>query len=226
MLAQFKRSFLIYLMLSGLSGSVVGVQDSERQSQEVLNSLDSNHTPAIADSCEAAKYGLDLDGDGGDETVAFIAENVGGVQELKQHYGVPVDEMMGQYDAGTDEVFVANDSMVYVQNDVSESPNYIDIGPYEGIYSDAMDCTIDGVASASSSSNSLQTGVPTQDTTSNIDSTQTASVVENQGTEPPNSLKGFLSQFLIGLLSTEALAALSTAVVVVLMVVVWNNNRE
>jgi hypothetical protein len=43
--------------------------------------------------------------------------------------------------------------------------------------------------------------------------------------ETPNDFNSFLNRFLISLFSTEALVALSTAVVVVIMVVFWNKER-
>jgi hypothetical protein len=68
-------------------------------------------------------------------------------------------------------------------------------------------------------------GTPTPVPTETVTPSPTT-LITNSNSEQPGSFNDFLNQFLISLLSTEALAALSTAVVVVLMVVVWNNGKE
>lgn len=85
-------------------------------------------------------------------------------------------------------------------------------------YTETDSRTTTSASTATTTSTSVSTGTPT--------STPTPEQADNIDPESSRGFDDFLNQFFISLLSTEALAALSTAVVVVLMVVVWNNNKE
>ena len=102
---------------------------------------------------------------------------------------------------------------------------YDKIDPLKGYWVTVSSKCIIQPITATDTPTPTTTDTPTPTTTDTPTPTTTDTPPE-AGTDPTNSFDSFLNRFIIALLSTEALVAMSTAVVVVLLVVTWNRNTQ
>lgn len=121
-------------------------------------------------------------------------------------------EMLQEH--SSEQVFVTENNRVYVIDNGSAFSKELN----KDIWCDVADGKIDGRYKIST-----ETIVSTETNISTRSSTQAP---VGPDTDPADSPVGYIKRIIIGLLSTEAVVAMSTAVVVVFLVVVWEKNSQ